>query len=222
MRRSPRALLAWAVAVAVALGTSRVVAGDLATLHRRAHDLGAPRPAVVALRDLALGATVRAGDVRAVRRYAGTIPAGVPRRPGEVVGRVVVVPVLRDGFVPSRALAPASRSGLDAVVPSGRRAVHVMIKDGFRPPRGAVVDVLAAFDPNAVTIDNGGATAATVAQAAQVVSVDDGIESGGQQGTGVTLLVTEDEARAVAFAATNAELSLALAPPETACCSSIP
>ena len=31
---------------------------------------------------------------------------------------------------------------------------------------------------------------------------------------------TEDEARAVAFAATNAELSLALAPPETACCTS--
>ena len=82
--------------------------------------------------------------------------------------------------------------------------------------------MLAAFDPNAVTIDNGGATAATVARAAQVVALDDNVESGGQQGTGVTLLVTEDEARAVAFAATNAELSLALAPPETACCSSIP
>jgi len=222
MRRSPRALLAWAVAVAVALGTSRIVAGDLASLHRRAHDLGAPRSVVVVVRDLALGATIAAGDVRAVSRYAGTVPAGAARRTGDVVGRVVVIPVLRDEFLSSRALAPAARSGLDAVVPPGRRAVHVMIKDGFRPPRGAIVDVLAAFDPNAVTIDNGGATAATVARAAQVVALDDNVESGGQQGTGVTLLVTEDEARAVAFAATNAELSLALAPPETACCSSIP
>jgi Flp pilus assembly protein CpaB len=222
MRRSPRALLAWAVSVVVALGTSRVVAGDLATLHRRAHDLGAPRLAVVAVRDLALGATIEPGDVRAVSRYAGTVPTGIPRHPRDVVGRVVVVPVVREAFVPARALAPATRTGLDAVVPIGHRAVHVMIKDGFRPPRGAIVDVLAAFDPNAVAVENGAANAVAVARAAQVLASDGSGESGGQQGTGVTLLVTEDEARAVAFAATNAELSLALAPPETACCSSIP
>ena len=39
-------------------------------------------------------------------------------------------------------------------------------------------------------------------------------------GVGVTLLVTEDEARGLAFAAANGVLTLALAPPEDACCTS--
>jgi hypothetical protein len=34
----------------------------------------------------------------------------------------------------------------------------------------------------------------------------------------VTLLVTEAEARAIAFAAATADLTLAVTPPESACC----
>jgi hypothetical protein len=37
-------------------------------------------------------------------------------------------------------------------------------------------------------------------------------------GVGVTVLVTEDEARAVAYAAAIGEVMLALAPAQTACC----
>ena len=36
----------------------------------------------------------------------------------------------------------------------------------------------------------------------------------------MTLLVTENEARAIAFAAANGSMMLALAPPEAACCPS--
>jgi Flp pilus assembly protein CpaB len=214
--------LAWGAALVVALATARVVAGDLATLHRNAHDLGRRRTVVLAVHDLPLGAVIAAGDVERVTRYTRVVPDDALREVDDATGRIVVVPMLRDGVVTTRALAAANRTGLDAVVPDGRRAVHVALDDGFRPPPGAVVDVLAAFDPSAVVVDGSESTAVTVAHAARVVALDD-VRSGDAGASGVTLLVTEDEARAVAFAATNAELSLALAPPETACCtSSIP
>jgi Flp pilus assembly protein CpaB len=223
MRRSPRVLLAWAATIVVALTTARVVAGDLATLHRRAHDLGKPISVVIAAHDIPLGATVEASDLRKVTRHSDSLPRDAVRTVGAATGRVLVVPLLRDGVMTERALASRSRSGIDAVVPPGRRAVHITIHDGFRPPEGAVVDILAAFDPTVVVVEGAAAEAVAVARGALLIGVDADPASGGSGESGVTLLVTEDEARAVAFAATNAELSLALAPPETACCtSSIP
>ena len=223
MRRSPRVLLAWVAALVLALTTARTVADDLATLHRRAHDLGKPTTIVIAAHDIPLGAIVEPRDLKSVTRHSGSVPRDAVRAAAGAKGRVAVVPVLRDAVVTERALAAPSRTGLDAVVPPGRRAVHITIRDGFRPPPGAVVDVLAAFDPTVVVVEGSTAEAVTVARAARLIGVDDIGESGDATESGVTLLVTEDEARAVAFAATNAELSLALAPPETACCtSSIP
>jgi Flp pilus assembly protein CpaB len=215
--------LAWAAAIVVALSTARIVAGDLAALHRRADDLGKPIPVVIAAHDIPLGATVEARDLETVTRHTSSVPRDAVTAADAAIGRVAVVPLLRDGIVTRRALAPSGRTGVDAVVPPGRRAVHITIADGFRPPPGAVVDVLAAFDPTVVVVEGASAEAVTVARAALLIGVDDFSESVDSVGSGVTLLVTEDEARAVAFAATNAELSLALAPPETACCtSSIP
>jgi Flp pilus assembly protein CpaB len=117
-------------------------------------------------------------------------------------------------------LAPASRTSLDAVIPVGARAVHVLTKDGFRPPVGAVVDVYAAFDPGAGAAPPTALRAARVASAATVLAVDALDESETAGAGGVTLLVTEGEAAAVAFAASYGQLILALAPPESACCRS--
>jgi Flp pilus assembly protein CpaB len=85
----------------------------------------------------------------------------------------------------------------------------------MRPPAGAVVDVLAALDPS-VSASN---RAVSVARAARVLAVD---ESDGARadGAGVTVLVTDAEASGLAFAAANGVLTLALAPPEDACCTS--
>jgi Flp pilus assembly protein CpaB len=218
MRRSPRVLLAWFAALAAALTTARVVGGDLATLHRRAVALGPPHSIVVATHDLALGETVDAADVRVETRYASEIPREAITNAGTAEGRVVVVPVLRDAIVFAHHLAPANRSGLDGIVPVGDRAVHVGPKDGFRPPRGAVVDVLAAFDPTAVTVVGARDTAVVVASGARVLAVDDSSRDGGSSNAsvGVTLLVTDREARVIAFAAANGDLTLAIAPPESA------
>jgi Flp pilus assembly protein CpaB len=225
MRRSPRVLLAWAAAAIVVLVTIRVVAGDLEALHRRAHALGRDVPVVLAAHDLALGATVHPDDVRVVRRPATTVAADAVRDPAAVGGRIVAVALLRDDVVGARHLV----SGASDVVPGGRRAVHVTVKDGFRPPVGAVVDVLAAYDP-AIAAGGGSAGRATVvARGARVLALaaptpgtgdalTDGSNADGMSGSGVTVLVTEDEARTVAYAAAIGNVMLALAPVQTACC----
>jgi Flp pilus assembly protein CpaB len=244
MRRSPRVLLAWAAAAIVTLATVRVVATDLGALHRRARALGPDVGVVLAARDLPLGTTLTAADVRVVRRPAATVAPDTLHDPAATVGRVVGVALARDDAVRLRHLARSGAAGADGAVPAGRRAVHVVVADGFRPPPGSVVDVLATFDPalgdsaGGETFDGpspgaGGATvggrATVVAQGAQVLAdtVPGAAGSAGSSGAtadvpgtgpGVTLLVTETEARAVAYAAALGEVALALAPVESACC----
>jgi Flp pilus assembly protein CpaB len=220
MRRSPRVLLAWSAALIVALTTAHVVSSDLATLHRRASSLGALRSVVVAAHDLELGQSVAARDLRTEPRYANQIPHQALTDPNDAIGRVVVVPVLRDAIVFTPHLARSRRNGLDAIVPRGDRAVHVVPNDGFRPARGTLVDVLAAFDPSAVTVEGAGDGAVVVAGAALVIAVDDNSSERGSAPAvaGVTLIVTEAEARVIALAASTADLTLAIAPPEAACC----
>ncbi len=235
MRRSPRVILAWAAALVVVLVTVRVVAGDLGALQRRARSLGADVPVVLAARDLPLGTTLVATDLYTVRRPATTISADALRDPAGALGRVVAVALLRDDVVGARHLAGGTRAGpkgtgaigIGAIVPKGRRAVHVLVKDGFQPPVGAVVDVLATYDPSLATVSGPAGLAAVVASGAEVLSLAAGAPAAASDaagttdtpaGPGVTLLVTEAEARAVAYAATIGVVSLALAPVQAACC----
>jgi len=215
MRRSPRVLFAWLATIVVALTTARVVAGDLATLHRRAATLGPQRRVVLAAHDLDVGQTVTARDVVTDVRYAKEIPPEAITSTADAIGRVVAVPVLAHAVFFAHHLASADRSGIDGIVPAGERAVHVTPADGFRPPRGAIVDVLAAFDPTAVVVDGAGDSAVIVASGARVIAVDDRTTTD-DANAGVTLLVTESEARVLAFAAANGDLTLAIAPPESA------
>jgi len=215
MRHSPRVLLAWLATIVVALTTARVVAGDLATLHRRAATLGPQRRVVVAAHDLEIGQTVTARDLATEVRYAKEIPSEAITDTHAALGRVVAVPVLAHAVVFTHHLAPADRTGVDGIVPEGDRAVHVTPADGFRPPRGAIVDVLAAFDPTSVVVDGARDSAVIVASGARVVEVDDRASTDNTN-AGVTLLVSEEEARVLAFAAANGDLTLAIAPPESA------
>ena len=225
MRRSPRVILAWFAALVVVLVTMRVVTNDLGALHRRAHTLGADVTVVLAARDLPLGHTIAANDVYSVRRPARTVSADALRDPARAIGHVVAVALLRDDVVGERHLDTGDRSV--GLVPPGRRAVHVVIKDGFQPPVGAVVDVLATYDPSLTGLGDTNGAATVVARGAQVVALAAGPGGGAgtvatltddTTGSGVTLLVTEAEARSVAFAAAIGVVALALAPAASACC----
>jgi Flp pilus assembly protein CpaB len=199
--------------VVVAIVTVVVVGGDLTTLHRRARELGAPQTVFVAAHDLPLGATLGANDLVGVSRYASAIPEAAIVDLDDAVGRVVAVPVVGGTVVRDANLAGRDRDGLSGLVAKGYRAVRVRPEDGLRPPPGAVVDVLVALDPTLAD----GTRASVVAHAARVLAVE-ADDDAMVDGTGVTLLVTEDEARELAFAAANGVLTLALAPPEDACC----
>lgn len=214
LRRGPRAVAAWVGAATVALVTAHVVATDVAALHRRARAAGAEVDAVVAARDLPLGATVEQDDVTTRRRFERHLaPAALPDVDA-ALGRVVATPVLRGSVVSDRHLAPRSRTGLEGVVPPGMRAVRVVIEDGARPAPGSVVDVLVSFDPALVGGDV--EPTMTVVEGGLVLAVDDRgpPDAVGDGDVGVTVLTDPEGARRLAFAAANGIVTLALAPPE--------
>ena len=99
--------------------------------------------------------------------------------------------------------------------------MHVVVKDGFQPPVGSVVDVLATYDPSLATGGRHRPGRAPSSRAAPGSWRSPARHERGDRrrppttdtaGSGVTLLVTEAEARAVAYAASIGEVSLALAP----------
>jgi Flp pilus assembly protein CpaB len=225
MLRSPRALALRVGAVIVTVTTAAVVASDLAKLHRRANDLGPERSVVVARHGLRLGTTLTVDDVRVRSVHSSQVPPRVLRDVRHAVGRVITVPVVRDGFVAAANLAPRHRSGLDGALPEGTRAVRVVVLDAVRPRVGAAVDVMASFEGGVGTFDaeEAGAddlealgSATIVADGVLVLGVDTTRTAEGASALGVTLLVTPRQARDLAFAATHGVVTIALVPPEDA------
>jgi len=213
----------------VAIVTAGLVASDLAKLHRNANDLGAPRGAVIATRDLTLGVTVRADNLRVRRVHGSQLPPDVLSTVRRAIGRVVTVPVLRGDFVSNRHLAPRHRTGFDGAIPRGMRAVRILVTGTIRPRPGAAVDVLATFEAGSSftsageldlqdtgTLDDGSNAAVVISDGVLVLGTDDAASADGGVAVGVTLLVTPRQARELAFAATHGVLSLSLVPPEDA------
>lgn len=200
-----------------ALVAARVIAGDVAALHGRARAAGAEVAAVVATRDLPLGHTLEAGDFEATLRYERHLPDGALRGDDGLAGRVVTVPIVEGGVVTERHLGPVDRTGLDGVVPEGMRAVRVVAEETPPVAAGSVVDVLVTFDPGLVPPELDATT--TVVEGGLVVDAGevDGTDPA-RGATGVILLVDEAAARRLAFAMASGMVTLALAPPEEACC----
>ena len=214
MRRSPRSLLAWSAALLVAVITIVVVFSDLATLHRRARDFGAPRPVLVAAHDLPLGATLGASDVRAISRYAAATPANAVVDVDDAIGRVVAVPVLAGSVLLEPHLTERDRDGLSGLVPFGYRAVRIRPDDGLRPPVGAVVDALVALDPTLSERREG----QIVARVRPACSRSRPTTMRSQTERALPSSSPRTRRARLAFAAANGVLTLALAPPEDACC----
>jgi Flp pilus assembly protein CpaB len=219
-RRSPRAVLLWLGAVLVAVVTAALVATDLAALHRRAHSLGSPRPVAVARRDLPTGSTIDRDDITARTVHRSQLPSGA-LSPDAASGRVVAVPVVRGAFVVTGNVAPRGRTGLDGAIPPGMRALRIVAPDALRPPVGSSVDVLVTFESSDAAA--GGAPTVVAGRGVLVLGTDDApaaveTRAGDRNaaGIGVTLLVTEEDAPRLAFAAAAGVVTLALVPPEDA------
>jgi Flp pilus assembly protein CpaB len=216
--RSPRAFALRATAAVVAVATAALVASDLAALHRRAHDFGPARDAIVARHDLTLGHDIRPHDVRVRHIHESQLQPGVIANVDAVVGRVVTVPVVRGGFLTGRNIAPQRRTGLDGAIPRGTRALRVVVIDAVRPRVGAAVDVIATFggDSFATEATSTGESAVVVADSVLVLATDEAQTAEGASALGVTLLVSPLQARDLAYAATHGVITIALVPPEDA------
>jgi Flp pilus assembly protein CpaB len=209
-----RAALLWAAALVVGLATAVTVARGLAALRAQESAYGALHPVVVATRDLPLGHRVAAADL-ATRRVRGEAPAeGALTDPRAARGRVMAVAVLRGSPVTDRHLAPRHRDGRDGVVPAGRRAMRVVLEASTRATVGDLVDLYATFDPQVVGDD--AEPTLTVARAVPVIAVDEPEAAAEGGALGLTVLVTPEEARRLAFASATGVLAAAVAPPEAA------
>ncbi|HEY5888754.1 MAG TPA: SAF domain-containing protein [Acidimicrobiales bacterium] len=190
-------MLWWLAVVGLSLSVGLVLESGLSRAQADARRFGAPVRVVVARVDLAAGAVAGPETVDLRPWPAALVPAGaldtVPD--GQVVSQAILAgePVVEarlgaEGLVPPRSRALA--------LPTGPGALGVRVGDR--------VDLLATFDP--LVAPAGEDPTVTVARAATVVAV---------RARSITVAVSEAETPRVAFALSQATITLALTPPDT-------
>ena len=175
---------------------------------------------VVAAADLQLGAELKKEDVTVVQFPAGKTPDGTFAKPEEVLGRGVIVPIVKnEPILKAKLASKEAGSGLPPVIPEGMRAVSVRVNEvvgvaGYVLP-GNRVDVLATASP---TDQHSDTTSKVVLSNVQVLTAGTRMEQGQDQSkpvqvTVVTLLVYPDQAERLALASTEGKIQLALRNP---------
>lgn len=180
----------------------------------------ATQPVVVAAADLQLGAELKKDDLTVIQFPQGKAPEGAFSSPGDVVGRGLIVPVVKNELILNAKLASKEAgSGLPPVIPEGMRAVSVRVNEvvgvaGYVLP-GTRVDVIATASPTNKPTDT---TSKVVLSNVQVLTSGSRLEPDADKGkpmpvTVVTLLVSPDQAERLALASTEGKIQLALRNP---------
>ena len=178
------------------------------------------QPVVVATADLTMGAEIKAEDLKVAQFPDKGGPEGAYSRIEEVVGRGVVVNIVRnEPILPGKLASKEAGSGLPPVIPEGMRAVSVRVNDvigvaGYVLP-GTRVDVLATASPTQNTADM---TTKVVLANVQVLTAGTRMEQDQKDGkpvqvTVVTMSVTPEQAERLALASTEGKIQLALRNP---------
>ena len=177
------------------------------------------QPIVVASADLSLGAELKKEDLQVMSFPAGQAPTGTFAKPQDVIGRGLIVPVVKNEPILEAKLAPKEAgAGLPPVIPEGMRAVSVRVNEvvgvaGYVLP-GTRVDVVATASPGG---QPGDTTSKVVLANVQVLTAGTRVEQEEQgkpmQVTVVTLLVTPEQAERLALASNEGKIQLALRNP---------
>jgi pilus assembly protein CpaB len=107
--------------------------------------------AVLAARDIPLGAVVTDRDVRTVAWPGDALPPGFIGKPEDVIGRGVITPVrVNEPFLESKLAPKGAGGGLSTIIEDGMRALSVRVDEviavaGLVIP-GSRVDVLLSMD----------------------------------------------------------------------------
>ncbi len=174
---------------------------------------------VVATTDIAVGTRIQDKDVRVVQIPTDAVPPGSVRQTKRVVGRGVVLPIVRGEFIlPGKLAAENAGSGLPSMIPPGMRAVSVRVNDtssvaGFVLP-GTRVDVLMTGNPTGSGESQTITVLKNVAVLANGQKLDRNLLSGeAQTAPVITLLVSPDDAQRLALATNQGRIQLALRNP---------
>lgn len=178
------------------------------------------QPVVVAAADLQLGAALKKEDLKTIAFPKGSAPEGTFSQPDELVGRGLIVPLVKNEPVLGAKLASKEAgAGLPPVIPEGMRGVSVRVNEvvgvaGYVLP-GNRVDVVATASPTESRADT---TSKVVLSNVQVLTAGTRIEQDQDQNkpvqvTVVTLLVTPEQAERLALASTEGKIQLALRNP---------
>jgi pilus assembly protein CpaB len=178
------------------------------------------QPVVVASADLQLGAELKKEDLAVIQFPQGKAPEGAFSNPSEIVGRGLIVPVVKNELILNAKLASKEAgSGLPPVIPEGMRAVSVRVNDvvgvaGYVLP-GTRVDVIATASPTNQATDT---TSKVVLANVLVLTAGTRIEPDADKGkpmqvTVVTLLVSPEQSERLALASTEGKIQLALRNP---------
>ncbi len=180
----------------------------------------ATRHVVVAAADLAVGAELTADSLRTIDWPASSVPEGAMDDPKEVVGRGLILPVIKnEPILPMKLASKEAGSGLPPAIPPGLRAVSVRVNEvigvaGYVLP-GTRVDVVATLNPTSQTADM---TSKIVLTDVLVLAAGTKLEQPNDKEkpiavTVVTLLVDPDEAERLTLASSEGKIQLALRNP---------
>jgi pilus assembly protein CpaB len=178
------------------------------------------QPVVVAAADLQLGSELRKEDLVTLNFPVGQAPEGSFSQPNDIVGRGLIVPIVKnEPILNGKLAAKEAGAGLPPVIPEGMRAVSVRVNEvigvaGYVLP-GTRVDVLATASPNGSPQD---ATSKVVLSNVQVLTAGTRMEQDQEKGkpmavTVVTLLVYPEQSERLALASTEGKIQLALRNP---------
>jgi pilus assembly protein CpaB len=218
-RRSSR----WSLlALVAAAATGLAVYSYLSWLRSQMPLAGPLAPMVVASRDIDSGTRIDRSMLEVVDHPSRYLPAGVFGELEQVVGRVAAVPVLKGDAVTDRKVGKTG--GASSVVPSGMRAYSLNAQAvgglAISPRAGDRVDILVTYAG-----EDGVAKTETILRSAKVATVGAarspsskgvggalGVPSVGGERSGLTVLVTPEEAEHLAKAESLGKIAVVLAP----------
>jgi pilus assembly protein CpaB len=169
---------------------------------------------VVAVKPLAVGTTIKAGDVKLAKVPLDQFPKNAFSKVEEVLDRPIISNILQDEAILEPRLAQRGSQGVSALVPEGMRAVSVRVTDdtavsGFVQP-GMRVDVLVTGRPPA----GGDVITRTVLQNILVLTAGAQIQADARgqavSAPTVTLVVSPEEAEVLTLAGNEGRIKLVL------------
>ena len=173
---------------------------------------------VAASKEVPTGTTLAAYQLKLIELPKDAVPRTALHTIEDVVGRVNSIRMLEDDLVLEGKLSPVgSASGLQSVIPEGRRAITVKANEviglaGFLSP-GDYVDVIGAVEEHS----GSGVVTKTVLQKIKVLTVGEEMErtpDGKQKAVStVTLLVTPEEAERLVLVTSQGRIQLVMRSP---------